>query len=81
MSTKQGNKIIQGKSHENHKYYQRNATIQGNKSKNRKNTCQSRTSREPKTEGALEDHCNGDVGKYLVVDGGWRIGTKKTSNA
>jgi hypothetical protein len=34
MPTKQENKTIQGKSHKNHKYNQRNAKIQGNKLKN-----------------------------------------------
>jgi hypothetical protein len=38
MPTKQGNKTIQGKMHENRRYNQRNATIQGNKLKNRKST-------------------------------------------
>jgi hypothetical protein len=30
MPTKQGNKIIHGKSHENHKHNQMKATVQGN---------------------------------------------------
>jgi hypothetical protein len=77
MPPKQGNKTIQGKSHENHKYNQRKATIQGNKSTKKKRKS---THWDPKTEGALEAHCSGDTRKGLTVDGGRRTSMKKTGD-
>jgi hypothetical protein len=74
MPTKQGNKtihgnkIIQGKSHENHKYNQRKATIQGNKyiKKKKKHTL---IVHKPRTEN----------GKDIGSSSWWRRGKRSNS--